>query len=67
VNNQPAITFWRRHGYEIAGTMPDYYDYGGDALAMCKTMPEEISRIASRPIHNHERQESESTCTYTRR
>jgi ribosomal-protein-alanine N-acetyltransferase len=67
VNNQPAIAFWRRQGYEIGGTMPDYYDDGGDAFAMSKTMPEKISRITSRPIHNHERQESESTCTYTRR
>jgi ribosomal-protein-alanine N-acetyltransferase len=67
VDNQPAIAFWRRHGYEIAGAIEDYYDGGGDAFAMSKTKSEKISRITSRPIHNHERQESESTCTYTRR
>jgi ribosomal-protein-alanine N-acetyltransferase len=59
VNNQPAIAFWRRHGYEIIGQIADYYDDGADAFAMSKTV--------ARATSHHQSEESESTCTYTRR
>jgi len=42
VDNQPGVAFWRRHGYEIASTIADYYDAGVDAFAMFKAMPREL-------------------------
>jgi ribosomal protein S18 acetylase RimI-like enzyme len=70
VDNQPAIAFWRRHGYEMIGKITDYYGDGADACAMSRTMPRTMSRAIS-PIppqtrHDHESEESDFLCTYTR-
>jgi [ribosomal protein S18]-alanine N-acetyltransferase len=38
VDNHAAITFYKRHGYNIVGTWPRYYSNGVDALAMRKPL-----------------------------
>jgi len=36
--NEPAIAFWKRHGYRACGILPDYYQNGEDAYWMAKTL-----------------------------
>lgn len=38
VNNEPAISLYRRCGYHIIGTIKEYYDDGDDALRMEKRL-----------------------------
>lgn len=38
VDNLPAITFYKRHGYSIVKTIPRYYANGVDALYMSKLL-----------------------------
>lgn len=38
VDNLPAITFYKRHGYSIVKTIPRYYANGVDALLMSKSL-----------------------------
>ncbi len=37
VDNLPALTFYKRHGYSVIKTIPGYYANGLDALAMAKS------------------------------
>ena len=37
-NNEPAIAFWKKHGYGSHGRLPNYYPDGLDALAMSKRL-----------------------------
>ena len=36
--NEPAIAFWRRHGYRPFGVLPNYYENGEDAFWMSKSL-----------------------------
>ena len=38
VDNQPAIAFYKSHGYSVVATWPRYYPNGVDALVMKKQM-----------------------------
>jgi ribosomal-protein-alanine N-acetyltransferase len=38
VDNLPAITFYKKHGYSVVGTIPRYYLDSLDALRMEKTI-----------------------------
>ncbi len=38
VDNLPAITFYKRHGFAVIKTIPRYYSNGLDALALAKTL-----------------------------
>jgi [ribosomal protein S18]-alanine N-acetyltransferase len=38
VDNHAAITFYKRHGYDVVGTQPRYYSNGVDAVVMRKQM-----------------------------
>ena len=38
VDNLPAITFYKRHGYSVIKTIPRYYSNGVDALYMTKRL-----------------------------
>ncbi|MEO6119752.1 MAG: GNAT family N-acetyltransferase [Terriglobales bacterium] len=38
VDNQPAITFYKRQGYSVIKTIPHYYHTGLDALEMAKAL-----------------------------
>jgi ribosomal-protein-alanine N-acetyltransferase len=38
VDNQPAITFYKRHGYFVIKTLPRYYSNGVDAFLMRKDL-----------------------------
>ena len=40
VNNAPAITFYKRHGYELIKTIPRYYKNNLDALLLGKRLAE---------------------------
>ncbi len=37
-NNEPAIAFWKKHGYLSRGLLPHYYPNRLDAYAMSKTL-----------------------------
>lgn len=37
-NNEPAIAFWKKHGYRSHRRLPHYYADGVDALSMSKTL-----------------------------
>lgn len=39
VDNQGALTFYKRHGYDIVKTVPRYYSNGVDALGLSKSLP----------------------------
>jgi ribosomal-protein-alanine N-acetyltransferase len=78
VSNQSTLAFWRGHGYEIIGQIADYYDDRADAFAMSKELSQTMTQgegrttspnIATAPhtTNDHQSEESESTCTYTRR
>ena len=36
--NQPAIAFWRKHGYLPCGILSNYYENGEDAFGMSKSL-----------------------------
>jgi ribosomal-protein-alanine N-acetyltransferase len=36
--NQPAIAFWKHHGYQACGILRNYYENGEDAYWMSKTL-----------------------------
>jgi ribosomal-protein-alanine N-acetyltransferase len=36
VDNHTALAFYKRHGYEVVGTIPGYYSTGIDALSLIK-------------------------------
>jgi len=38
VDNRGALSFYKRHGYAVAGTWPRYYSNGVDALVMRKEL-----------------------------
>jgi ribosomal protein S18 acetylase RimI-like enzyme len=38
VNNEPAVAFWRRAGYEVTGQLPRYYLNRDDAYRMEKEL-----------------------------
>jgi ribosomal protein S18 acetylase RimI-like enzyme len=38
VDNLPALTFYKRHGYDIVKTMPRYYSNGVDAFSLEKAL-----------------------------
>jgi ribosomal-protein-alanine N-acetyltransferase len=38
VDNRGALSFYKRHGYEIAGTIPGYYSDGADAFFLRKPL-----------------------------
>jgi ribosomal-protein-alanine N-acetyltransferase len=44
-DNQAALTFYKRHGYDIVKTVPRYYSNGVDALALNKSI---LTRSADR-------------------
>ncbi len=37
-NNQPAVSFWQKHGYRTRGVLRNYYPGGLDAFAMSKSL-----------------------------
>ncbi len=39
VDNLSALTFYKRHGYDVIGTWPRYYSNGVDALVLKKDLP----------------------------
>jgi ribosomal-protein-alanine N-acetyltransferase len=39
VSNVSALTFYKRHGYEVVKTIPRYYKDSVDALVMVKKLP----------------------------
>ncbi len=39
VDNEPAIAFYKRHGYFLVKTIPRYYSNGVDALVLEKELP----------------------------
>ena len=41
VDNASAISFYKRHGYFLAKTVPRYYSNGVDALVLEKDLPRE--------------------------
>ncbi len=38
VDNLPALSFYKRHGYSVTRTFPGYYSNGVDALVLAKTL-----------------------------
>ena len=38
INNEPAITFWEKHGYRTRGILKNYYPGALDAYAMTKSL-----------------------------
>lgn len=40
VDNGPAISFYKRHGYDVIETVPRYYSDGVDALVFEKHLPQ---------------------------
>jgi [ribosomal protein S18]-alanine N-acetyltransferase len=38
VDNQPALSFYKRHGYDVVKTLPRYYSNGVDAFALKKDL-----------------------------
>ena len=38
VDNLPALSFYKRHGYAVVKTWPRYYSNGVDALVMRKEL-----------------------------
>ena len=38
VLNQPAVAFWKRHGFRSCGLLPNYYENGEDAFWMAKSL-----------------------------
>lgn len=40
VDNAPAVSFWRRHGFESVGVLKTYYAHRVDALAMTRNLGE---------------------------
>jgi ribosomal-protein-alanine N-acetyltransferase len=46
VDNAPALSFYKRHGYSVIRTRPRYYSNGVDALVLKK----ELSPAASKPL-----------------
>lgn len=38
VDNLPALTFYKRHGFSVVKTIPRYYSNGLDALEMAKVL-----------------------------
>ena len=38
VDNLPALTFYKRHGFSVVKTIPRYYSNGLDALEMAKAL-----------------------------
>jgi ribosomal protein S18 acetylase RimI-like enzyme len=38
VDNLPALTFYKRHGYDIVKTIPRYYSNGVDAFSLEKAL-----------------------------
>jgi ribosomal protein S18 acetylase RimI-like enzyme len=42
-NNEPAIAFWKKHGYRTHGRLPHYYADGVDAFAMSKSLEKSVS------------------------
>jgi len=43
-NNNPAIAFWRKHGYRTRGRLRNYYPGGLDAFSMAKLLNESAIR-----------------------
>jgi ribosomal protein S18 acetylase RimI-like enzyme len=43
-NNEPAIAFWKKHGYRSHGRLPNYYPDGLDAFAMSKSFMDSAPR-----------------------
>jgi len=41
-NNERAIKFYRRHGFQITGYIPDYYQRGLDAVILCNNLSEAL-------------------------
>ncbi len=44
VDNFPALSFYKRHGYSVTRTWPRYYSNGVDALGMRKELRAELTR-----------------------
>jgi [ribosomal protein S18]-alanine N-acetyltransferase len=43
-DNQPAVSFWQKHGYRTRGVLKDYYPNGRDAFAMLKSLRTSVRR-----------------------
>jgi ribosomal-protein-alanine acetyltransferase len=39
-SNQPAIAFWKHHGYVACGILPNYYENSEDAYWMSRSLQE---------------------------
>jgi ribosomal-protein-alanine N-acetyltransferase len=36
--NEPAVAFWKHHGYRACGVLPNYYENGEDAYWMSRSL-----------------------------
>jgi ribosomal-protein-alanine N-acetyltransferase len=44
VDNAPALSFYKRHGYSVTRTFPRYYSNGVDALVLEKDLLREVQK-----------------------
>ena len=49
IDNEPAVAFWKRHGYRIEATLKRYYLGRIDAYEMRKILPGTKSRATDHP------------------
>jgi [ribosomal protein S18]-alanine N-acetyltransferase len=47
VDNMPAISFYKKHGYDVIETVPRYYSNGVDALVFAKSLEKHLPQPAS--------------------